>query len=149
MKRVYFILWIVFMLGTSAASAQTLNQLYNSLARKESVEKISLGKFSMGLVDLFSDTYGVNKVEIMNLPYAKEKEFESWSENIRQLEDPAFETLVTANDKGEFTRIMLRMDQKIIKELVIMNVGREISIIRLLGKIKPESLAKLRADYGH
>lgn len=149
MKRVYFILWIVFMLGTATASAQTLNQLYNSLARKGSVEKISLGKFSMGLVNLFSDTYGVNKVEIMNLPYAKEKEFKSWSENIRQMEDPAFETLVTVNDKEDFTRIMLRMDEKMIKELVIMNVGSEISIIRLLGKIKPESITKLRADYGH
>ena len=60
-----------------------------------------------------------------------------------KLNDDKYEVLLKANDKEEKTRILARFQNDAIRELVIVSMGNEPTLVRIKGKIKPEDVQKL------
>lgn len=67
---------------------------------------------------------------------------------IKKLKDPNYETMVNANEEGNRTKVMVRIDKDIIRELVILTTdGGDDALIRIKGKIKPSDIEKVINDH--
>ena len=67
---------------------------------------------------------------------------------IKKLKAPNYETMVNANEEGNRTNVMVRIDKDIIRELVILTTdGGDDALIRIKGKIKPSDIEKVINDH--
>ena len=62
---------------------------------------------------------------------------------LRQLKDSEFEPLVVSNKNGEQSKIMVKIKDNMIREMVICHVDDEVAVVHLKGKIKPEDVAQV------
>ena len=61
---------------------------------------------------------------------------------------PFLMTMVNANEEGNRTKVMVRIDKDIIRELVILTTdGGDDALIRIKGKIKPSDIEKVINDH--
>ncbi|MDR2534229.1 MAG: DUF4252 domain-containing protein [Tannerellaceae bacterium] len=130
-------LWIIAILATFClgTNAQGVDKLFGEFASSGG-ESVNLGRFAMTLAGIFSDTHGVNGVEVISLERAGEDVKIRFAEAVRNLSDNRFEHLLDAKENGALTRILARVDGDVINDLVILTSGNKASMVRLKGKIK-------------
>lgn len=147
MKRYFVILALIAISQTGFS--QTMNQLFDSFSKQDHVTKVTMGKFIMKLSSVFTETMGVDGIEVLDLDECGEKVKENFSNAIRDLKDPTFETMVTSNEKDSRTKVMIRIDKEMIRELVVLTTGKENALIRIKGKIKPSDIEKVVKNHGN
>ena len=129
---------LLLLLTCQAGRGQSMNQLFDDFARQEKVTRVKVCPFVMMFCSLFTETMGARSVEVLNY----------LDDAIRNLKDPDFETMVTANEKGSRTKIMVRIDKKMIRELVILTTEKsESTLVRIKGKIKPSHIQRVINDH--
>ena len=62
---------------------------------------------------------------------------------IRNLRDPDYETMVTANERDSRTKVLVKIKEDMIRELVIFTTGSDNALIRIKGKISPSDLDRV------
>lgn len=125
-----------------------MNQLFDDFAKQEHVTRVTVGPFLMKLSSLFTETMGVKSIEVLAFDECDRAVRKNLYDAIRNLKDPNFETMVTANEEGSRTKIMVRIDKKMIRELVILNTEKsESTLIRIKGKIKPSHIQRVINDH--
>ena len=138
---------LVMMLLCQAGYSQNIDKLFNEFSGKENVNRISIGKVMMKLSSMFTETMGVDGIEILAFDDCTSDVKESLNKAIRNLKDSRFETLVTSNENDSRTRILVRIDQKMIRELVVLSTGTSNALIRIKGKIKPSDIEKVVKEH--
>ena len=68
---------------------------------------------------------------------------ERFSNTIRNLKDPDYETIVSANENDNRTKILVNIQEDMIRELVILTTGSGNALIRIKGNIKPDDLDRV------
>lgn len=147
MKRYFVILALITISQTGFS--QTMNQLFDSFSKQDHVTKVTMGKFIMKLSSVFTETMGVDGIEVLDLDECGEKVKENFSNAIKDLKDPTFETMVTSNEKDSRTKVMIRIDKEMIRELVVLTTGKDNALIRIKGKIKPSDIEKVVKNHGN
>lgn len=142
MKKYIAILLLI--LACQAGYSQNMDKLFNDFARQENVTRVTVGPFLMKLSSLFTETMGVNSIEVLAFDECSNNVKENLRTAIRKLKDPDFETLLTTNEDDNRTKIMVRIDKEMIRELVILTSDKEDDVlIRIKGKIKPSDIEKV------
>ena len=59
------------------------------------------------------------------------------------LKDDDYETMVSVNEDKDRTRILVKLKDEVIKELVILTTGDDPAMIRIKGNIKPSDVEKV------
>ncbi|MGM9760040.1 MAG: DUF4252 domain-containing protein [Parabacteroides sp.] len=124
-------------------SQNNWEQLFNKFAHVENCDRFHVGGLMMKLAGLFTETMGVNSIDVIDFKSCDESVRNDLHLAIQQMKDPLFETLVSANEEDSRTRILVRIDKEIIRELVIVTTGRENSLIRIKGTIKPSDIDRV------
>ena len=62
---------------------------------------------------------------------------------IRNLRDSDYETMVTANERDSRTKVLVKIKEDMIRELVIFTTGSDNALIRIKGKISPSDLDRV------
>jgi hypothetical protein len=65
-----------------------------------------------------------------------------FNERVSKLRDNRYETFLNTNDGRERTKILLRFDKDLIRELVIVTSGDDPALISITGKIDPKDIEK-------
>ena len=125
MKRYFVILALILI--CQAGNSQTMNDLFKEFSKIEQINHVKIGNITMKLASMFTETMGVNGIEVI----------------------PDFETMVTFNDKGSRTKVMVRIEKDMIRELVVLTTGNSNALIRIKGKIKPSDIDKVMKDHGN
>ena len=142
MKR--YIISIMFLCLTSVAfGQQNIDQLFNSAAKQPNVTRIKLGTFVMACASIFAKTMGVNSVEVIEFDTCSTEVKKHVSDGIKTIKDPLYETVVKMNEKGGQTKVLIRLEKKWIKELVVVSMDNSITLIRIKGKIDPKEWEKV------
>ncbi|MDR1331467.1 MAG: DUF4252 domain-containing protein [Tannerella sp.] len=133
------------LLFSFAATAQTVDQVFAKYAKESRVERVKIGKLGMILAGLFGgETMGVNAVEVLDLKHCTPSLKEELSRAVRTLNDPDYEMLVTANNSGEHVRILVKMKNDSICEMVVLAAGNdEATLVRISGKIRMSDIEQL------
>jgi hypothetical protein len=122
---------------------KNVNQLFNEFSAHADANKVSIGGFMMKIAGMFEDTMGVEKIDILNFDNHDNQAKERFSEAIKNLKDPSFEIIINANENGERVKVMLRIKDEVIRELVVLTSGNDPTMIRIKGKIKKSDIEKI------
>ena len=78
---------------------QKMDQLFNAFRGESDVTSVNIGNITMKLASLFTETMGVNGIEILEFDNCAQEVKDRLSTAIRNLRDPDYETMVTANER--------------------------------------------------
>ncbi|MDR0428968.1 MAG: DUF4252 domain-containing protein [Tannerellaceae bacterium] len=146
MKKVISIL-IVFFIWQTGYSQTNVKQLYNDFSNVNNAKRIKIGKFMMSIVSLLGEPTGVNSIEILEFSDCENSEKERFDKAIRNLKDADYETMINTNKEGERVKVMIRIKNEIIHELVVLSSGHDAAMIRIKGKIKKSEIERLVNDH--
>jgi hypothetical protein len=139
-KKFLLALLALFLLSPVMHSQKSVDQLFKEFAKEKEVTRVGVGKFTMSLAGLFTDVMGVREVEVLSFEECKQSVKEKLNKRIASLKDEDYETMVSVNNEKERTKILLKLKDETIEELIIMTSGDSPALIRIKGKIKPSDI---------
>ena len=143
-----YIAILILILFCQAGYSQSMDKLFNDFAKQDNVTRVTVGPFLMKISSMFTETMGVSSIEVLSFDECGSTVKENLRTAIKQLKDPNFETMVTSNEGGSHTKVMVRIDKEMIRELVILTTdGGDDALIRIKGKIKPSDIERVVNDH--
>ena len=139
-KRKKLIALLALLLMGQAMYSQDVDRLFRDFAKEKGVVRVGLGKFTMSLASLFTDVMGVNGIEVYSFEECNQSVKEKLNNAIATLKDSKYETMVSVNENTERTKILVKIENEVIQELVVMTSGDDPALIRIKGKIKPSDV---------
>ena len=121
----------------------TIEQLFKEFSKEKNVTQVKLGGFAMSFANIFADTKGVSGVEVYSFDECADNVKNNINTAIKNLDDSSYDTLVSTNEKGERTKVLVKIEKDFIKEIVVLAGGDDPALIRIKGKIKPEDVKKI------
>lgn len=147
MKK-YIAIMALLMVCHAGYSQKNVDQLFNEFSRAHQSEGVKLGKLFMSFAGLFTDTMGVDSIEAYALDSCPSDTKEKLSKAMRELKDSKFETMVSSNEEGSRTKVMVRIEKEMIRELVVVTTGSSNALVRIKGKIKPSDIDRVVNKHG-
>ncbi len=143
-----YIAILILILSCQAGYSQSMDKLFNDFAKQDNVTRVTVGPFLMKISSMFTETMGVSSIEVLSFDECGSTVKENLRTAIKQLKDPNFETMVTSNEGGSRTKVMVRIDKEMIRELVVLTTdGGDDALIRIKGKIKPSDIERVVNDH--
>lgn len=135
---------MLFALLTAGLQAQTkLNELYREFARAENVTKVNLNGLALMLAKPFMDDHGGGKlssIRVLSLGDCSQEVKERFSRTALKFRDDEFELFLNANDDNEKARIFVKIQDQLIREMVIITMGDDPALVHLKGKFRPSDI---------
>lgn len=134
------------LLFISAASygQKTVSRLFSDFSGSKGVEQVKLGSFMMKFARFAGgDTMGVEAVEVLSFNRCEDALKVSLDKAIHALKDERYETLLTSNEDGQHTKVMVMLKDDVISELVVLTTGNEPALVRIKGKIRLSDLERV------
>lgn len=147
MKK-YFVI-LALMVICQAGNSQTMDKLFNEFSKIEQINHVKLGNITLKLASIFTETMGVNGIEVLELGSCNNEIKERFAQAIKKLKDPQFETMVTSNEEGNRTKVMVRIEKDMIREMIVLTTGNSNALVRIKGNIKPSDIEKVMKNHGN
>ncbi len=142
--RTKYIFIVLIALFTQTSYAQdNIDQLFNNFSKEQNVNRVSLGNISMKLAGLVTDVMGVEGIEILSLNDCSNSVKENFQSALKEFKDSGYETMVTSNENNHRVRVLVKMKEEIIQELVVFTTGSKNALIRIKGQIKASDIDAL------
>jgi hypothetical protein len=126
---------------------KNINQVFNEFSTQANANKVSIGGFMMKIIGTFKDTMGIEKIDVLSLDNCDNDTKERFLEAIKGLKDPLFETIINANENSKRVKVMVRIKDEIIHELVLLTLGDNLGMVRIKGKIKKSDIEKISNEH--
>lgn len=101
----------------------------------------------MKIAGLFTDMMGVEGIDILSLDGCSSSTKDDFTSEVNKLKDSDFEAIATASEGSTKTRVLARMNDELISELVVLTTGSNHSMVRIKGNIKPSDIESLIKKY--
>ena len=140
---------MVFAYGLLVAtlSAQTsLNALYKEFARESNASTVNLNGLAMMLGKPFLDNHSDSKISgirVLSLDECTKEVKDRFNEQALRFMDKRYELFVSSNEPDEKVRILLKFQDNMIREMVIITMGDSPELVQLRGKIKASDIENL------
>ena len=118
----------------------TVEQLFKTFSKEKNVNRVSLDGFLMSLARLFSDTKGVSGIEVYDFDECDKSVISNFNSAIENLKDSSYETLISTKEDGERTKVLVKIKDDYITELVVIEGGHDPTLVRIKGKIRPDDM---------
>lgn len=148
MKRLLVILAIVLM-SQAGYGQQGMDQLFNAFRGESDVTSVKIGKITMKLANLFTETMGVDGIEVLDFSDCAQNVKDRLSSALKNLDDPDYETMVTTNENHSRTKVLIKIKEDMIREMVVFTTGHDNALIRFKGKIKPSDIDRVINEHGY
>jgi len=142
-KKLVFILLAILLICPVIQSQKSVDQIFKEFRKEQGVTHIGIGRFTMAIASIFTDVMGVNGIEVLSFEECNESVKERLNKAIASLKDKNFETMVSANEDGQRTKILVKIEKEAIRELIVLTTGDEAAIVRIKGTIKPSDFEKV------
>lgn len=142
-------LWIL-LIACQAGYSQKYNvdQLFKEFANIENSDNVNLGLITMAFAGMFTETMGVNGLEVYTLDKCSHDVKEKLKDAIRNLKDSRYETVVTSNENGGRTKVLMKMKDDVILELIVLTTGKTNALVRIKGKMNRSDIEQLTKKHG-
>ena len=118
----------------------TVDELFKNFSKEENITHVKIGGFIMTFVRAFTETKGVMGVEVFSFDECDTKVKEKLNTAIKNLKDNAYETLVSTTQDGDNTKVLVKVKDDHISEIVVITGGTGPAFVRIKGKIKVEDM---------
>lgn len=147
MKR-YITILALLIICQMGYSQKNVEQLFKEFARVENSEGVKLGKLFMSFAGMFTDTMGVDGIEAYSLDSCSGEVKERLTKAMRNLKDSKYETMVTSNEGNSRTKVLVRIEDDVIREMVLVTTGDSNALVRIKGKIKQSDIDRVVEKHG-
>ena len=121
----------------------TVEALFKNFSNEKNITHLKLGGFVMTLARVFTDTRGVTGVEVYSFDECDQPVKSKLNDAINNLKDSSYETLVSTTQDGERTKVLVKIKEDYINEIVVIAGGSEPALVRIKGKIRPEDVQEV------
>jgi hypothetical protein len=142
-KKILLVLTALVLICPVMHGQKSVDELFNKFSKEKGTTHVNVGKITMTFASLFTDVMGVTGVEVWSFDECEQSVKDKITKAIASLKDEKYEPLVTVNDSKEHTKILIRVEDETIRELIILTTGDDPAMVRIKGKIKPSDLEKV------
>lgn len=130
--------------------AQNTKDIFEEFGKEWNAESVNISPFLMTIGRLFMDSVtpeiakSIRSMKVLDLEDCTSKVKERFTRKVNNLQLSGYETMIQAIENGEKVRILTRMENESIRELLIVCTGNgDCALIQLNGNIKKEDIAEL------
>ena len=123
-----------------AQQQNTVDELFKNFSKEKNITHVKIGGLIMAFARAFTDTMGVTGVEVFSFEECDAKIKDKLNTAIKSLKDNTYETLVSTTQDGENTKILVKITDDYINEIVVITGGKDPAFVKVKGKIKPEDI---------
>jgi len=145
-KNLFLILFALFLTSPVIYGQKSVDQIFKDFSKEKGVDHVNIGKFTMTFASLFTNVMGVKGVEVLSFSECGQSVKDNLNSNIANLKDKNYETLISVNEGNELTKILLKLKDESIKEIIVLTTGDDPAIVRIKGNIKPSDIEKVVKD---
>ena len=125
--------------GTNEKQQQnTVEALFAKFSKEKNITHVKIGGIIMKFANAFTDTKGVTGVEVFSFDECDRQVKDNLNAAIKKLKDSAYETLVSTTQDGEHTKVLVKIKEDFISEIIVITGGDDPAFVRIKGKIKPD-----------
>ena len=136
-------IFVAMVCAAQMSYGQSVEQLFDSFKNKEGANTVHVGGFTMKMASLFTETMGVQSVDVLELAECSWETKQHFQQAISNFKDPAFETVITSNEANGRTKVLFKIEEDRIREIVLYSTGNDCSLIHIKGDISPKDLEKI------
>ena len=118
----------------------TVEALFSNFSKEKNITHVKIDGAIMSLANVFSDTKGVTSIDVYSFEECNNEVKNKLNSAIKTLKDSAYETIVSSNQNGENTKVLVKVKDDFINEIVVITSGNDPALVRIKGKIKPEDI---------
>lgn len=148
MKKYIAMLALLLTCQLGYCQKHSVDAIFKEFSSEKNATKVKAGGFMMSLAGMFTETMGVNHIEVYALDECEVATKEKLEKAVRNIKDSSFETMISSNEEGSLTKVLVRIEEDMIRELVVFTTGGSPALIRLKGKIKPSDLERVTQKHG-
>ncbi|GCB35764.1 DUF4252 domain-containing protein [Bacteroides faecalis] len=145
MKKI-LVIAIIALIAQLSYGQQKVDQLFNNFRTESDITSVNMDTIATKLA-LFKKSMGVEGIEILRFNDCEQNVKERLDTAIKNLKDPAYETMIKSNKNNSHTRILVKIEENKIRELVILTTGDDYALIRLKGNMDPRHMGKFINDH--
>jgi len=119
---------------------KTVEQLFDNFSNEKNTIHVKVGGFAMSLARIFTDTKGVSGVEVYSFNECAGSVKERFNDAIKNLKDNSYENIVSVNKDSERVKVLVKIKDDFINEIVVLAGGDDPALVRIKGKIKLEDV---------
>ena len=145
-----YLVAIALMIACQTTFAQSTKDIFEEFGKEWNAESVSISPFLMNIGRLFMDSdtpeiaKSINSMKVLDLEDCSNKVKARFNEKVNNLQLKGYETMIQAIEDGEKVRILTRIENNTVRELLIVCTGNDdCALIQLNGKIKKEDIAEL------
>ncbi len=142
MKR-YLLIIVILTICHAGYAQKNVEQLFNEFRKEKEVTRVHIGPVMMSFINVFKKTMGVKDIEVLDFDDCNHQTRNNFTEAVRTLKDDKYETMITTNEDGTRTKVLVRIEKDTITELIVLESGNSNTMVRLKGKIKPSDFDKV------
>ena len=135
--------------------AQSAESLFNYFKNEKGMESVSVSPFLMKFARLFMDEEdknnpmikGINSVQVLDLEESPKEVQERFAKEVKKLNLNGYETWIQAKEDGETVKIVAKVKDDVVRELLILSTGDDnCALVLMKGKIKREDIQAIIDD---
>ena len=145
-----YLVAIALMIACQNTFAQSTKDIFEEFGKEWNAESVTISPFLMTIGRLFMDNdtpnivKSIRSMKVLDLEDCSNKVKTRFNEKVNSLQLEGYETMIQTIENGEKVRILTRMENDAIRELLIVCTGNDdCALIQLNGKIKKEDIAEL------
>lgn len=148
MVKKYFLCISLFLVA-QLSLGQNIEKLFKEFSDAPNVENVKLDKSMMTLAKSFAkgDDLGgvkdIDSLQVLDLSKCSSEIKDKFAEKVKTLNAEGYETLVRSNENGENVRVLVKMNNEDISELVVVTTGKEAALVKIKGKFNKSDISKL------
>lgn len=148
MVKKYFLCISLFLVA-QLSLGQDIEKLFKEFSDAPNVENVKLDKSMMALAKPFAkgDDLGgvkdIDSLQVLDLSKCSSEIKDKFAEKVKTLNAEGYETLVRSNENGENVRVLVKMNNGDISELVVVTTGKEAALVKIKGKFNKSDISKL------
>ncbi|MDD3036469.1 DUF4252 domain-containing protein [Bacteroides sp.] len=146
MRKILLIVTITLITQLSYGQ-QKMDQLFNNFRSESDITSLNINKMTMKLAGLFTETMGVDGIEILKFNDCGQNVKERLKTAIKNLKDADYETMVKSNKNDTHTKILVKIKKNKIRELVVLTTGDDYALIRIKGNIDPKNMEQVISEH--
>lgn len=139
-KKILSVLFALFLISPVMHGQKSVDKLFSDFSKEKGVERVSVGKLTMTFAGFFKNLMGVNGIEVLSFNECGQSVKKKLNKEIASLKDANYETMVSANEEKENTKILVKLQDEFIEEIVVLTTGENPAMVRIKGKIKPSDI---------
>ena len=130
--------------GYSISNAQTPIDVYNAFAAEAKAKTVSVGDFALKLAGEYDDVAKkIESVRVLALSECSQAVKDKFAVEVGKLNTKGYETIVRVNKDDEMVRLLAKVKDDVVNELLVIVTGKEPVLVTLKGTMsKSELLSK-------